>query len=244
MNGFFFRRNFDLLHPLQLFDPALHLLGLGGLIAEAIDERLKLVDLFFLVGVRGLQLRAALRFLRQIFLVIAGIEEDLLVPYFSGLLHRDVKKITVVRDQHVGMRIIDQILLQPVAGFKIKMVRRLVQQKQVGLLQQQLGQRNAHLPAAGKLFRPPLPVFFLEAQAIQHRAHFSFNGVTIAGLHLRLYAMEALGNLLVLRAGVIDFSHATRQLFLLTLHLVHVLKDGEAFGKNGAPGKRKPSCGR
>src|SRR6478609_7233150 len=87
MDGLFFRRDFDLLHPLQLFDPALHLLGLGGLIAEAIDKRLKLVNLFFLVAVSGLKLRAALGLLRQIFFVIAGIEENLLVPYLGGFLH-------------------------------------------------------------------------------------------------------------------------------------------------------------
>ncbi|HEV2615536.1 MAG TPA: hypothetical protein VGU63_02875, partial [Candidatus Acidoferrales bacterium] len=63
------------------------------------------------------------------------------------------------------------------------MVRGLVEQQQVGFLQQQLGQRNAHLPAAGELFRPPLPVFFAEAHAIQHRAHFGFNGVSVARLY-------------------------------------------------------------
>ncbi len=74
MNGFFFRRNLDLFHPLQLFDPALHLLGFGGLGAEAIDEGLKLVRLFFLVAIRSLKLRAALGFLRQILLVVAGVK--------------------------------------------------------------------------------------------------------------------------------------------------------------------------
>src|SRR6476469_8034175 len=95
MDGLFIRRNLDLLHPLQLFDPALHLLGLGGLIAEAIDKGLKLVDLFFLVAVSGLKLRAALGLLRQILLIIAGIKEDLFVPYLRGLLHRYVKKIAI-----------------------------------------------------------------------------------------------------------------------------------------------------
>ena len=236
MNGLFFWRDLNLLHPLQLFNPALHLLGLGGLITEAIDERLKLVDLFLLVAVSGLQLCAAFRFLRQIFLVIAGVKEDLLVPNFGGLLHRHVQKITVVRDQHIGMRIIDQILLQPVARFKIKMVRRLIQQKQVGFLQQQLGQRNAHLPAAGKFFCPALPVFFLEAQAIQHRADFSLNGVAVAGLHLRLYPMKSLRNLLIFRAGMINFRHAARQIFLLALHLVHMLKNRKTLGKDSAAG--------
>src|SRR5712672_3033877 len=119
------------------------------------------------------------------------------------------------------------------------MVRWLVEEKEVGFLQQQLGQRDAHLPAAGEFFRPPRPIFFPEAQAIEHRADFSLNGVTVAGLHLSLYAMEALGNLLVLRTCVVNFGHATREIFLLALHLVYMLKNRKALGKDRAAGKRK-----
>src|SRR5579859_1738181 len=239
MDGLLFRRDLDLFHPLQLFDPALHLLGLGGLIAEAIDKRLKLVDLFFLVAVSRLKLRAPLGFLRQIFLVIAGIKEDLLVPYLGGLLDCYVKKIAVVRDQHVGMRIVDEILFEPVSGFKIKVVRGLVQQQEVGFLQQQLGQCNTHLPAAGKSLRPSLPVFFAKAQAVQHRTYLGFNGVPVARLDFRLDAVEALSNLRVFSAGVIDFSHAMRKLFLFTLHLVDMLENGKTFGEDAASGERE-----
>ena len=53
-----------------------------------------------------------------------------------------------------------QIFFQPVAGFEIEMVGGLVEQQQVGLLQQQLGERDAHLPAAGKFVGLARPVFF------------------------------------------------------------------------------------
>jgi hypothetical protein len=39
-------------------------------------------------------------------------------------------------------------------------VGRLVEQEQAGLLQQQLGERDAHLPAARKLLSPAAPVIF------------------------------------------------------------------------------------
>ncbi len=106
MNGFLFRRDFNLFHALQLFDPALHLFGFGGLCAETIDKRFKLISLFFLVAIRGLKLCAALGLLRQILFVIAGIKEDLLVPDFSGLLYRNVKKIAIVRNQDIRVRIV------------------------------------------------------------------------------------------------------------------------------------------
>src|SRR6267154_861803 len=119
------------------------------------------------------------------------------------------------------------------------MIGWLIKEKQVGFLQQQLGQGNAHLPAAGELFRPAVPVFFPEAQAVEHRADFSLYSVSVAGLHLTLYAMESLGNLLVLRACVVNLSHAPRQVFLFALHLVYLLKNRKAFGKDRASGKRK-----
>ena len=82
-----------------------------------------------------------------------------------------------MRDQHISERISRQVLFQPVAGLQVEVVGGLVQQQHVGLSQQQFGQGNAHLPAAGKLFRPPRPVLFPKAQAVQHRADLGLNGV-------------------------------------------------------------------
>ena len=49
-----FRRNLDSLDLLQFLDAALHLLGLGGLVAEAVDERFQLLDSVALILVGGL----------------------------------------------------------------------------------------------------------------------------------------------------------------------------------------------
>jgi hypothetical protein len=60
VDGLLFGRNLDPLDLLQFLDAALHLLGLGGLVAEAVDEGFELLDAVLLVGVGGLQLRAPL----------------------------------------------------------------------------------------------------------------------------------------------------------------------------------------
>jgi len=52
-----------------------------------------------------------------------------------------------------GERVGVQVFLEPVARFEIEMVRRLVEQQQVRLAEQQLGERDAHLPAAGEMSR-------------------------------------------------------------------------------------------
>src|SRR5215469_4858328 len=67
-------RDLELFHALQLFDSALHLLGFGSLVTEAIDKRLELFDLILLVAVGRLQLLLALPLLRQVLLVVAGVE--------------------------------------------------------------------------------------------------------------------------------------------------------------------------
>jgi hypothetical protein len=80
------------------------------------------------------------------------VEPEALVPDFSDLVYGHVEKITVVRNQHESVGIVAQIFFQPVAGFEVEMIGGFVQQEQVWFLQQQLGQGEAHLPAAGKFF--------------------------------------------------------------------------------------------
>ena len=48
-----FFRNLDALDLFELLDAPLHLLGLGGLVAEAVDEGFKMLDLVALVAVGG-----------------------------------------------------------------------------------------------------------------------------------------------------------------------------------------------
>ncbi len=126
------------------------------------------------------QLLKALLLLRQIFFVITGIKPHFPVPYLGDLIDRDVKKITIVRDEHVSMGIVVEILLQPVARFQIEMVRWFVKQKKVRFFQKQLSQCNAHLPATGKFFRTAVPIFFSEPEPVEHHANFRFNVVTVA----------------------------------------------------------------
>src|SRR3974390_1252657 len=133
VDGLFFGRNLDPLDLLQLLKAALYLLGLRRLITEAVDERLKLLDAFSLVLVRSDQRSAALLRLRQVVLVVAAVKVDPLVPDLDDAIDRDIEKVAVVRDQHVGVRILQQVLLQPVAGFQVEVVGGLVQQQQVRL---------------------------------------------------------------------------------------------------------------
>ncbi len=66
-------RDLDALDLFQLLDAALDLLGLGGLVAKASDERFKMLNMLALVLVGCGKLRAPLVFLLQILLVVAVV---------------------------------------------------------------------------------------------------------------------------------------------------------------------------
>ena len=61
VDGLLFGRNLDALDLFQFLDAALHLLGFGRLVAEAVDEDFQLLDALALVAVGGFELLAALR---------------------------------------------------------------------------------------------------------------------------------------------------------------------------------------
>ena len=131
----FFGWNLDTLDLFQFLDPALHLLRLRRLIAEATDERLQLLDPLALIVVGRHQRIPPLLLLSQIFLVIPRVEMDLLVPDLCRLLHRHIEEISVVRDQHVSVGILDEEFFQPISSFKIEVIGRFVQQQEIGFLQ-------------------------------------------------------------------------------------------------------------
>ena len=127
-----------------------------------------------------------------------------LVPDFDDLVDGDVQKIAVVRNQDEGEGVIGQILLQPVAGFQIQVIGGLVEQQQVGLLEQQLGERDAHLPAAGKFLGAAVPIGMREAEAGENGADLRLDGVAVAVAKIGVQVVEAVGHLRVFRSGRIQ----------------------------------------
>ena len=70
-------RRGDELHALERLDAALRLLRLGGLRAEAVDERLQMRDLPLLLGKGRLLQRELLRTLALELRVVAGVGDEL-----------------------------------------------------------------------------------------------------------------------------------------------------------------------
>ena len=130
------------LEPLQLLQhlaPALRLLGLlPGQVAA--DEVLGLVDVLLLPlvrGVRALEPRVALD---DVLVVAERVADELAVLELDDLAADRADEGAIVRHQHERARVLGEVALQPLDGGQIEVVGRLVEQQQVRLAHQHLGQ--------------------------------------------------------------------------------------------------------
>ena len=196
---------------LQLAYALLNLYGLGGLIAEAVDEGLCVGNLLLLV-LKGTQL----------LLATLGTEVDVLVVLHTvviypaatnlyGAVRYVVYKGTVVTHQHHGTRVGGKELLQPLYRLDIQMVGGLVEQEHIGVLEQDLCQLYTHAPSAGELACRTLQVALTEAKSHQralqlahvlatahHIQALALVGEAFAQLHVTLaLVVVALGHLLL-----------------------------------------------
>jgi hypothetical protein len=105
-------------------------------------------------------LRAALFFLCDVFFVVAVVGVHPLVPELDGFVDGHIEEVAVVGDEDVGVGVVVEVVLEPVAGLEVEMVGGLVEQEEGGFLQEEFGEGDAHLPSAGKFFGLALPVFF------------------------------------------------------------------------------------
>ncbi len=127
------RRAFDALQAVELLLAATRLFAaLPSLVAT--DELLGMRDVFLL---RLVLLRPALHPLGaqlHVVRVVAGIQLGALVGDLDSTCGHAVEEVAVVRDDDERARPVEQVLLKPFQRGEVEVVRRLVEQKQIGLL--------------------------------------------------------------------------------------------------------------
>ena len=155
------------LQLLQLLDAALHLHGLGGLVAETLDEGFRVLYLFLLVLPGPQLLFPPLLAQADEFVILHLVVVDAAAGYLDGAGGDIVEEGAVVADQHHGIGPGGKELLQPLDGLDVQVIGRLVQQEDVGLHQQELGQLDTHAPPTGELAGGTVEVGPPEAQALK-----------------------------------------------------------------------------
>src|SRR6185437_2310714 len=109
VNRLFLGRHLDLGHALELLDAALHLRGLGGGVAEAVDEDLELLAPLLLVLVGGADLGQAVVLLAQEAGVVSGVERDLGLGHVGDAVHHGIEEVAIVGDEQAGVGILAQV---------------------------------------------------------------------------------------------------------------------------------------
>ena len=221
---------FDLL---DLADALLSLGSLGGLVAELVNEDLHMGDVALLGGALGAHLLQVVLALLEVAAVVAGVGGHAAVFESGDMVDAGVHKGAVVADDEDGAVVVGDKATQPLDAFEVQVVSGLVQKQQVGMAQKELGERDAHLPAARELGAWALKVSDLKAQA----------GQDLAGVALELVAaqvLKAVLDLAVLIEECVDVLALLGELGDLGLQLVGALAhaadflgSGHDLGKDG-----------
>ena len=210
---------FDLL---DLADAFLRLGGLGGLVAELVDEDLHVGDVALLRGALGAHLLQIVLALLEVTAVVAGVGGHAAVLERGDVIDAGVHEGAVVADDEHGAVVVGDKAAQPLDALEIQVVGGLVEQQQVGVAQEELGERDTHLPAAGELGARALKVGDLKAQA----------GQDLAGVALELVAaqmLKAVLDLAVLVKECVDVLALLGKLGDLGLQLVGALAHAADF---------------
>ena len=171
----------------------MRLLGGAGAGAVARHIILQLGALGGLGFPRRSQLGQPLGTLPLEIIIAAGIQRDLAAFEVEDIVHHIVEQVPLVADDHDGGAIGFQEVFQPHGGFKIKVVRRLVEQQQIGLGEQQRGQRDAHPPAAGVTVQRAVLRCFIKAEADQDAAGARRRRIGIDGDQPLVHFRQAMG---------------------------------------------------
>ena len=171
--------------------------------------------------------------LLEVAAVVAGVGGHAAVFERGDVVDAGVHEGAVVADDEHGAVVVGDKAAQPLDTFEVQVVGGLVQKQQVGVAQEELSQRDTHLPAARELGTRALKVGNLETQA----------GQDLAGVALELVAAQVLKAVLDLailvkeRVDVLallgELGDLGLQLVGALAHAADFLGGGHDLGENG-----------
>ncbi len=117
----------------------------------------------------GGRAQVALLALARVGCVAAPKRRELSIAQLPDTSHGGIQKGSVVRSDDQAAVAPPEVVLQPLQGAEVEVVRRLVKQQQLRIGEQQPGQDGSSLFAAGQEGRRSIPLAPLEAEAGQRR---------------------------------------------------------------------------
>ena len=188
-------------------------------------------------GLLALELRLLLdvgqRALLAVELVVAGIGGQRAAVDLDDLADDAVHELAVVRGHQDGAVIALQEGLQPDQALDVEMVRRLVEQHRVRAHQEDLGQRDAHLPAARQLADVARHRLLAEAKPVEHLAGAAVECVAVELVELCLHLAVSFDDGIHL-VGAIGIAHGRLELGHLDRESRHRSDAVHHFGHGAA----------
>ena len=225
-------------------DPVLHLGGLGGGVPEPVDEHLDPCDFLVLPPLGVAQPLEALVALHEVLGVVAVVVDERAQVDVGDAIHHGVEEEPVVRHENHRVRVVVQVLLEPVPRVEIEVVGRLVEEEQVGLRQQQLREGDAHLPAARECRRRLVVVGRAEPEPLQHRVDLQVDRVAVVQPEAILQVAVAVQHHLVLAFGHGRVGQALLDRLHLPAHIQQPLEGEGRFLVQRVPLVRQPVLGQ
>ena len=188
--------------PIEPLFPALGFLAaLPG--AEPADEFLLLGDVRLLLLERPLLAQLLQFLLLHERRVIAGVALELALGQPDDPGGQAVEQVTVVADDDDRPAEAEQVLFQPLDGGQVQVIGRLVEQQQVGLADEQLGQRQPGALPAGQGGDRLLPCLAVQPDAQQRRLQLMPPGVSAGQLEVVLDVLVSVERLVQCFAGLV-----------------------------------------
>ena len=169
---------------LQHLHTALYLKRLAVCTLEAFDKVLGFLNHFLLFLILLHLLLTAFLPQYKILRIVHLIIIDSSHRHFDGTCGNIIDKLTVVTDDYHCLGTVNQKIFQPLNRFNVQVVGRLIQQKNVRILQQQLGQFDTHTPSSAEITGRTVKVFPQESQSQQGLLHIFFKMRHVDGIEL------------------------------------------------------------
>ena len=108
----------------------------------------------------------------------------------DDLIADAIEEGAVVADHHQGCGLLHQIALEPLDCFHIQVVCRFVEQEEVGVLEKDFAEGNAHLPAAGVVAHGLVGTLRGEANRGEELVDAGFEFVAVQGFKSAVQAAQ------------------------------------------------------
>lgn len=180
-------------HLVEKLFAAGRLFRLGRVRGEALDERLEFRDFF--LGAAVLVLALLLGELARLVpkFVVARIQVHAAVVDVANVRADRVQKVSVVRNDDDRVFEAFQVILEPADAFEVEVVRRFVEQKDVRVAEERLGEKDADLFVAVEFLHEFRVGILGDAETLEKRSRGGFRLVSahFAEFRFEVYRLHA-----------------------------------------------------